>query len=83
MIYITAAKQMCLSHEITQVSLVSTLHNPADVLSNVKYNGAVGKLIQTGLDNFSIEQWIIRWDQEVIKWEKRGTDYDDAWFCNW
>lgn len=60
MIDILSARQSYKRFEISAIGLVTGLSNPADGLSKIGGNGALQKILETGMDETPVEQWIER-----------------------
>ena len=59
MIDIAATREAYNKNEILNVGLVRSEHNPADGLTKPKYCKALDTIIETGINNNPVEQWII------------------------
>lgn len=60
MIDIAAARQAYNRHEISNVGLIASEHNPADPMTKTRGCPALETLLRSGVDHTPVVQWVIR-----------------------
>lgn len=71
---VAAARQSYRAYEIGSIGFVRGSVNPADGLTKVDSNGALMRIIETGMDTTPVQQWIHREEmQDDVQGEMQST----------